>query len=214
MLLKLITLLLLSHFSRVRLCAAPETAAHQAPVPGILQARTLEWVAISFSNAWKWKVKVKSLSHLWLLAIPWTAVYQALPSMGFSRQEYWSGLPLPSPKLITATHQNPILVSWPSLDFRFDLVLSCLFLTVVFPVQDTRNCFGSYMSFMIHVTIQVSMLVLVCSVWNLPLTWFHDWLVYSHLSSKNVSLEQPFLDMFLFLCVIVMFILLLVYCLC
>ena len=67
------------------------------PVPGILQARTLEWVAISFSNAWKWKVKVKSLSHAWLLATPWTAAYQAPPSMGFSRQEYWSGVPLPSP---------------------------------------------------------------------------------------------------------------------
>ena len=67
-----------------------------SPAPGILQARTLEWVAISFSNAWKWKVKVKSLSHVWLLATPWTAAYQAPPSMGFSRQEYWSGLPLPS----------------------------------------------------------------------------------------------------------------------
>ena len=66
-------------------------------VPGILQARILEWVAISFSNAWKWKVKVKSLSHAWLLVTPWTAVYQAPPSMGFSRQNYWSGLPLPFP---------------------------------------------------------------------------------------------------------------------
>ena len=62
----------------------------------ILQAWTLEWVAISFSNAWKWKVKVKSLSRVWLLATPWTAAYQAPPSMGFSRQVYWSGLPLPS----------------------------------------------------------------------------------------------------------------------
>ena len=60
-------------------------------VPGILQARTLEWVAISFSNAWKWKGKVKSLSRVRLLATPWTAAYQAPPSMGFSRQEYWSG---------------------------------------------------------------------------------------------------------------------------
>ena len=68
------------------------------PVPGILQARTLEWAAISFSSAWKWKVKVKSLSRVWLLATPWTAAYQAPPSMGFSRQEYWSGVPLPSPK--------------------------------------------------------------------------------------------------------------------
>ena len=66
------------------------------PVPGILKARTLEWVAISFSNAWKWKVKVKSLSRVQLLATPWTAAHQAPPSMGFSRQEYWSGLPLPS----------------------------------------------------------------------------------------------------------------------
>ena len=68
-----------------------------SPVPGILQARTLEWVAISFSNAWMWKVKVKSLSHVSPSATPWTAAPQALPSMGFSRQEYWSGVPLPSP---------------------------------------------------------------------------------------------------------------------
>ena len=68
-----------------------------SPVPGILQARTLEWVAISFSNAWKWKVKVKLLSCVQLLATPWTAAYQAPPSMGFSRQEYWSTVPLPSP---------------------------------------------------------------------------------------------------------------------
>ena len=66
-------------------------------VPGILQARTLEWVAISFSNAWKWKVKVKSLSCVRLLVTPWTAAHQAPPSMGFSRQEYWSGVPLLSP---------------------------------------------------------------------------------------------------------------------
>ena len=68
-----------------------------SPIPGILQATTLEWVAISSSSAWKWKVKVKSLSHVWLFATPWTAAYQAPPSMGFSRQEYWSGVPLPSP---------------------------------------------------------------------------------------------------------------------
>ena len=70
-----------------------------SPVPGILQARTLEWVAISFSNAWKWKVKGKLLSRVRLFATPWTAAYQAPPSMGFSRQEYWSGVPLPSPLL-------------------------------------------------------------------------------------------------------------------
>ena len=66
------------------------------PVPGILQARTLELVAISFSSAWKWKVKVKSLSCIQLLATPWTAAHQASPSMGFFWQEYWSGFPLPS----------------------------------------------------------------------------------------------------------------------
>ena len=68
-------------------------------VPGILQARTLEWIAIFFSNAWMWKVKMKSLSRVRLLATPWTAAYHAPPSMGFSRQEYWSWLPLPSPTL-------------------------------------------------------------------------------------------------------------------
>ena len=66
-------------------------------VPGIFQARTLEWVDISFSNAWKWKVKVKSLSRVWPSVTPWTAAFQAPPSIGFSRQEYWSGVPLPSP---------------------------------------------------------------------------------------------------------------------
>ena len=71
-----------------------------SPVPGILQARTLEWVAMSFSNAWKWKVKVKSLSHVRLFETPWTAAHQAPPSMGFSRQEYWSGVPSPSPGII------------------------------------------------------------------------------------------------------------------
>ena len=79
------------------LCDPTEGSPPGSPVPGILQARTLEWVAISFSNAWKWKVKVKSLSHVWLFATPWTAAHQAPPSMGFSRQEYWSGVPLPSP---------------------------------------------------------------------------------------------------------------------
>ena len=74
-----------------------------SPVPGILQARTLEWVAISFSNTWKWKVKVKSLSHVRLFATPWTAAYQAPPSMGFSRQEHWSAVPLPSPLVLLMT---------------------------------------------------------------------------------------------------------------
>ena len=73
------------------LCDPRDGSPPGSPIPGILQARTLEWVAISFSNAWKWKVKVNSLSRVRLLATPWTAAYQAPPSMGFSRQEYWNG---------------------------------------------------------------------------------------------------------------------------
>ena len=86
------------------LCDPIDGSPQGFSVPGTLQARTLEWVAISFSNAWKWKVKVKSLSHVWLLATPWTAAYQAPPSMGFSREEYWSGVPLPS--LLMATRSQ------------------------------------------------------------------------------------------------------------
>jgi len=81
-----------------------------SPVPGIFQARILEWVAISFSNAWKWKVKVKLLSHVWLLATPWTTAYQVPPYMGFSRQEYWSGVPLPSP--IKKSTNNKFYKEW------------------------------------------------------------------------------------------------------
>ena len=76
------------------LCDPIDGSPPDSPVPGILQARTPEWVAISFSKAWKCKVKVKPLSRVRLLATPWTAAYQAPPSMGSSRQEYWSGVPL------------------------------------------------------------------------------------------------------------------------
>ena len=99
-----------------------------SPVPGILQARILEWVAISFSNAWTWKVKVKLLSRVRLLAALWTEGYQASPSMGFSRQQYWSRVPLPS--LIQPWHTPfpiwnqsvvpcPVLpvASWPTYRF-------------------------------------------------------------------------------------------------
>ena len=87
------------------LCYPIDSSPPGSPVPGILQARTLEWVAISFSNAWKWKVKVKSLGHVQLLATAWTAAHQVPPSMGFSRQEYCSGVPLPSPGVIAITLQ-------------------------------------------------------------------------------------------------------------
>ena len=81
------------------LCNPIDGSPPGSPVPGILQARKLEWVAISLSNAWKWKVKGKSLSRVQLLVTPWIAAYQAPPSMGFSKQECWSGVPLPSPSL-------------------------------------------------------------------------------------------------------------------
>ena len=84
------------------LCDPIDGSPPGSPVPGILQTRTLEWVAISFSNAWKWKGKVKLLSRVWLLATPWTAAHEAPPPMGFSRQEYWSWVPLPSPLHVTA----------------------------------------------------------------------------------------------------------------
>ena len=87
--------------SCLTLCNPIDSSPPGSPFPGILQARTLEWVAISFSNVWKWKVK--SLSRVRLLVTPWTAAYQAPPSMGFSRQEYWSGVPLPSPKSMSVT---------------------------------------------------------------------------------------------------------------
>ena len=94
------------------LCDPIDGSPPGSPIPGILQARTLEWVAISFSNAWKWKVKVKSLSCVRPSATPWTAAYQASPSIGFSRQEYWSGVPLPSPLSST---QNFTKISFPTI---------------------------------------------------------------------------------------------------
>ena len=101
--------------SCLTLCDPIDSSPPGSPIPGILQARTLEWVAISFSNAWKWKVKVKSFSRVQLFSTPWTAAHQALLSMRFSRQEYWSGVPLPSPSnltmhpvFLTVKSSNPI----------------------------------------------------------------------------------------------------------
>ena len=97
------------------LCDPTDGSPPGSPVPGILQARTLEWVAISFSNAWKWKVKLKSVSCVRLFATPWTAAYQAPPSMGFSRQECWSGAPSPSLWKLASVTRN--------LNFKFYLTL-------------------------------------------------------------------------------------------
>ena len=86
--------------SCLTLCKPIDGSPPGSAVPGIFQARALEWVAIAFSSAWKWKVTVKSLSHVRLFVTPWTVAYQAFPSMGFSRLEYWSGMPSPSPAVL------------------------------------------------------------------------------------------------------------------
>ena len=94
------------------LCDSIDGSPPGSTVPEILQARALEWIAISFSNAWKWKVKGKSLSRIRLLVTSWTAAYQAPPSMGFSRQEYWSGVPLPSLKYLAVSAKAEYWSNW------------------------------------------------------------------------------------------------------
>ena len=113
------------------LCDPRDDSPPGSPVPGTLQARTLEWVAISFSNAWKGKEKVKSLSCVQLFATPWTAAHQATPSIGFSRQEYWTGVPLPSPKLvyIFSNHQLWLL---PVFKDEFRIVMEFSVLSLMF----------------------------------------------------------------------------------
>ena len=98
--------------SCLTLCDPIDGSLPGSPFPGILQARTLEWVSIFFSNAWKWKVKGKSLSRVRLLATSWTTAYQAPPSMGFSRQEYFSGVPLPSPFMLIPYHTVFVTISF------------------------------------------------------------------------------------------------------
>ena len=101
------------------LCNPIDGSPPGSSVPGILQARTLGWVAISFSNAWKWKVKVKSLSRVQLLATPWNAAFQAPPSMGFFRQEYRSGVPLPSLLSAASNCYFTFCSSLPVLDISY-----------------------------------------------------------------------------------------------
>ena len=101
--------------SCLTLCDPIEGSPPGSFLPGILQARILEWVAISFSSAWKWKVKVKSLSHVQLFATPRTIAYQAPLSMGFPRQEYWSGVPLSSLKCAYSVQFSSVSQSHPTL---------------------------------------------------------------------------------------------------
>ena len=119
-------------------CSLPDSSIH-----GIFQARVLEWGAISFSNAWKWKVKVKSISLVQFLAIPWTAAYQTPLSLGFSRQEYWSGVPLPSPGDLS----NP----WVEPESPASLALACRFFTTVPPGKPIYICICTYGDIYIYV---------------------------------------------------------------
>ena len=121
------------------LCDPTDSSPPGYAIPGVLLARTLEWVAISFSNAWKWKVKVKSLSCVWLFATPWTAAHQAPLSMGFSRQEYWSGVPLPSPLGSLSRHKFSKINKHCCWNYR---LLECPILHSLMEAQD-RNSFCS-----------------------------------------------------------------------
>ena len=124
------------------LCDPIDSSPPGSPIPGILQARTLEWVAISYSNTWKWKVKVKSLSRVGLSATPWTAAYQAPPPMGFSRQEYWSGVPLPSPNMLlfNKISSYPILGEDGKLE---PIIISCGLLFILDVVLHNPSSFFS-----------------------------------------------------------------------
>ena len=120
------------------LCNPTDGSLPGSPIPGILQARTVEWVAISFSNAWKWKLKVKWLSRVQLLATPWTAAYPAPPPMEFSRQEYWNGVSLPSPDsryiYISFLHLS---ISWIELFYKF-YVYTCCVVFIFAPKTSTK----------------------------------------------------------------------------
>ena len=139
------------------LCNPIDGSPPGSPLPGILQARTLEWVAISFSNAWKRKVKVKSLSRVRLLATPWTAAHQAPPSMGFSRQEYWSGVPLPSPEVSLGISKNMWFYWW----FPLIALIHCLhdtFQLLFFPLITTDNIHTWMLSNSLHLATTSIML--------------------------------------------------------
>ena len=151
--------------SYLTLCDSIDGSPPGSPIPGILQARTLEWVAISFSNAWKWKVKGKSLSRVRLWATPWTAAYQAPPSMGFSRQEYWSGVPLPSPLkgIVSSFWVRPLFfphMSMPSGIFRN----FCLFMLRMIKTYFNK-CFCKPVQ--INQWIQDFVKKTVCVLWNI-----------------------------------------------
>ena len=130
--------------SCLTLCDPIDGSPLDSSVPGILQARTLEWVAISFSNAWKWKVKVKSLSHVRLLTTPSTVAYQAPPTTGFSRQEYWTGVPLSSLKILLTKLNPRKTVS--CLKYR-DILQAYILLTMLIKIKVLKSFMWDYLNF-------------------------------------------------------------------
>ena len=136
------------------LCDPIDGSPPGSPFPGILQARTLEWVAISFSNAWKWKVKVKLLSRVCLLATTWTAAHQDPLSMGFSRQEYWSAVSLPSPKEISSLSHSIVYLYFFALIIEEGFLISscyslelCIQMGISF-LFSFSFCFSSFHSYL------------------------------------------------------------------
>ena len=140
-----------------------------------------EWVAISFSSTRKWKVKVKSLSPVRLFKTPWTVTYQAPPSMGFSRQEYWSGLPLPSPTLsmrpsqtthemvppLSNLHTLSHLHLSPSDIFEFVSLLIAHLLQEC-KLHEDRSFFGSWLYFQ-------HLCMLQSGLYEYTFKWLYEW---------------------------------------
>ena len=145
------------------LCDPIDSNPPGSTVPGILQARTLEWVAISFSNAGKWKVKVKSLSHVWLFTTQWTAAHQAPPPMGFSRQEYRSGVPLPSPNSFTLRCWKYRLLTFPVLSET----KTCLFKQPIHSWEHLKGaCWGTF------ILLKCFTLYYLSKEWNTHWIWW------------------------------------------
>ena len=149
--------------SCLTLCDPIDGSPPGSPIPGILQARILERVAISFSNAWKWKVKVKSLSRVWLFPIPRTAAYQAPLPMGFSKQEHWSGVPLPSPYYVHISLESLILYS---SYFKVSLCLShhICYCCVCFCVCVIFLLVMCYITLLHHIVIKFWLVIVYCNV--------------------------------------------------
>ena len=161
----MLLLLLLSRFSRVRLCATAWTAAHQAS-PSLGFSRQEHWSGLPFPSpmheSGKWK---KSLSRVWLLATPWTAAHQAPPSMGFSGQQHWSGVPLPSPR---EWHSNSRFIY---IGYFCSSVTSC----VVLITQKQLHFKPALVSVYVFVGFYFKNIEVLLSTWTVFFKWGIVW---------------------------------------